>query len=171
VLRVHHPRVGLLSIGEEDLKGNSLTRDTLPLLRALNDIQFIGNVEGRDLFNGHSDVAVCDGFVGNVALKAIEGTAQLLSASLRHSLKSTVTSQVGALLSRKAFNEFKKRLDYSEYGGAVLLGVRGACIIGHGSSNERAIMNGVRVTAEYAQAEVNSGIEAALRPVPAIPLP
>ena len=136
VLRVHHPRVGLLSIGEEDLKGNSLTRDTLPLLRALNDIQFIGNVEGRDLFNGHSDVSVCDGFVGNVALKAIEGTAQLLSASLRQSLKSTVTSQVGALLSRKAFNEFKKRLDYSEYGGAVLLGVRGACIIGHGSSNE-----------------------------------
>ena len=171
VLRVHQPRVGLLSIGEEDLKGNSLTRDTLPLLRALNDIQFIGNVEGRDLFNGHSDVAVCDGFVGNVALKAIEGTAQLLSASLRQSLKSTVTSQVGALLSRKAFNEFKKRLDYSEYGGAVLLGVRGACIIGHGSSNERAIMNGVRVTAEYAQAEVNSGIEAALRPVPAAPLP
>jgi glycerol-3-phosphate acyltransferase PlsX len=171
VLRVHHPRVGLLSIGEEDLKGNSLTRDTLPLLRALNDIQFIGNVEGRDLFNGHSDVSVCDGFVGNVALKAIEGTAQLLSASLRQSLKSTVTSQVGALLSRKAFNEFKKRLDYSEYGGAVLLGVRGACIIGHGSSNERAIMNGVRVTAEYAQAEVNSGIEAALRPVAPPPLP
>jgi len=171
VLRVHHPRVGLLSIGEEDMKGNSLTRDTLPLLRALNDIQFIGNVEGRDLFNGHSDVAVCDGFVGNVALKAIEGTAQLLSASLRQSLKSTVTSQVGALLSRKAFAEFKKRLDYSEYGGAVLLGVRGACIIGHGSSNERAIMNGVRVTAEYAQAEVNSGIEAALRPAPAAPLP
>ena len=171
VLRVHHPRVGLLSIGEEDLKGNSLTRDTLPLLRALNDVQFIGNVEGRDLFNGHADVAVCDGFVGNVALKAIEGTAQLLSVSLRQSLKSTVTSQVGALLSRKAFHEFKKRLDYSEYGGAVLLGVRGACIIGHGSSNERAIMNGVRVTAEYAQAEVNSGIEAALRPVPATQFP
>ncbi len=83
VLRVHHPRVGLLSIGEEDMKGNSLTRDTLPLLRALTGIQFIGNVEGRDLFNGHSDVAVCDGFVGNVALKSIEGTAQLLSASLR----------------------------------------------------------------------------------------
>jgi phosphate acyltransferase len=95
----------------------------------------------------------------------------LLSASLRQSLKSTVTSQVGALLSRKAFAEFKKRLDYSEYGGAVLLGVRGACIIGHGSSNERAIMNGVRVTAEYAQAEVNSGIEAALRPAPPAQLP
>jgi phosphate acyltransferase len=163
ILRIHNPRVGLLSIGEEDSKGNALTRDTLPLLRALKGINFMGNVEGRDLFNGHSDVAVCDGFVGNVALKSIEGTAQLLSASLRESLKSTVTSQVGALLSRRAFAEFKKRLDYSEYGGAVLLGVRGVCIVGHGSSNEKAIMNGVRVAAEFAQADVNSSIEAALR--------
>ena len=164
VLKIHNPKVGLLSIGEEDMKGNSLTRDTLPLLRALRDINFLGNVEGRDLFNGHSDVAVCDGFVGNVALKAIEGTAQLLGTTLRESLKSTVTSQVGALLSRKAIAEFKKRLDYSEYGGAPLLGVRGVCIIGHGSSNEKAIMNGIRVASEFAQAEVNSGIEAALRP-------
>ncbi len=163
ILRIHNPRVGLLSIGEEDSKGNALTRDTLPLLRALKGINFKGNVEGRDLFNGHCDVAVCDGFVGNVALKSIEGTAQLLSASLRESLKSTVTSQVGALLSRRAFAEFKKRLDYSEYGGAVLLGVRGVCIVGHGSSNEKAVMNGVRVAAEFAQAELNSGIEAALR--------
>jgi len=163
ILRIHNPRIGLLSIGEEDSKGNSLTRDTLPLLRALKGINFKGNVEGRDLFNGHSDVAVCDGFVGNVALKSIEGTAQLLSASLRESLKSTVTSQVGALLSRRAFAEFKKRLDYSEYGGAVLLGVRGVCIVGHGSSNEKAIMNGVRVAAEFAQADVNSSIEMALR--------
>jgi len=162
ILRIHNPRVGLLSIGEEDSKGNALTRDTLPLLRALKGINFKGNVEGRDLFNGHSDVAVCDGFVGNVALKSIEGTAQLLSASLRESLKSTVTSQVGALLSRRAFAEFKKRLDYSEYGGAVLLGVRGVCIVGHGSSNEKAVMNGIRVAAEFAQAELNSGIEAAL---------
>ena len=162
VLRVANPRVGLLSIGEEDGKGNSLTRDTLPLLRELKGINFMGNVEGRDLFNGRCDVAVCDGFVGNVALKTCEGTAKLLSVSLKESLKSTVTSQVGALLSRKAFGAFKKRLDYSEYGGAQLLGVRGACIVGHGSSNERAIMNGIRVAAEFAQADVNSGIEAAL---------
>jgi len=162
VLHVPNPRVGLISIGEEDGKGNSLTRDTLPLLRELKGINFIGNVEGRDLFNGHCDVAVCDGFVGNVALKTCEGTAKLLSVSLKESLKSTVTSQVGALLSRKAFTAFKKRLDYSEYGGAQLLGVRGACIVGHGSSNERAIMNGIRIAAEFAQAEVNSGIEAAL---------
>jgi glycerol-3-phosphate acyltransferase PlsX len=162
VLKLDNPRVGLLSIGEEDSKGNSLTRDTLPLLRALPNINFIGNVEGRDLYNGHSDVTVCDGFVGNVALKASEGIIKLVTASLRESLKSTVTSQVGALLSRKAFSEFKKRLDYSEYGGAPLLGVRGVCIVGHGSSNERAIMNGIRVTAEFAEAEVNASIEAAL---------
>jgi phosphate acyltransferase len=163
VLKIANPRVGLLSIGEEDSKGNSLTRDTLPLLRALPGINFIGNVEGRDLFNGHADVSVCDGFVGNVALKSIEGAAKLFTYSLRESLKSTVTSQVGALLSRRAFAEFKKRLDYSEYGGAPLLGVRGVCIVGHGSSNEKAIMNGIRVAAEFAHADVNSSIEAALR--------
>jgi glycerol-3-phosphate acyltransferase PlsX len=163
VLRIAYPRVGLLSIGEEDSKGNALTHDTLPLLRAMAGMNFIGNVEGRDLFNGHADVAVCDGFVGNVAIKTCEGTARLVSVLLREALKSTVTSQVGALLSRRAFNDFKKRLDYSEYGGAPLLGVRGVCIVGHGSSNEKAIMNGIRVAAEFAQAEVNSAIEAALR--------
>jgi glycerol-3-phosphate acyltransferase PlsX len=163
VLLVNNPRVGLLSIGEEDSKGNSLTRDTLPLLRAMAPtINFVGNVEGRDLYNGRADVIVCDGFVGNVALKTSEGLAKLVNSTLRESLKSTVTSQVGALLSQQAFKAFKKRLDYSEYGGAPLLGVRGVCIVGHGSSNERAIMNGIRVAAEFAQAEVNSGIEAAL---------
>jgi glycerol-3-phosphate acyltransferase PlsX len=161
VLHVANPRVGLLSIGEEESKGNSLTRDTLPLLRAL-PINFMGNVEGRDLYNGRADVIVCDGFVGNVALKASEGLAKLVNSSLRQSLRSTVTSQVGALLSQKAFKAFKKKLDYSEFGGAPLLGVRGVCIVGHGSSNERAVMNGIRVAAEFASAEVNSGIEAAL---------
>ena len=161
VLRVPNPRVGLLSIGEEDSKGNALTRETLALLRAL-PIHFLGNVEGRDLYNGLADVIVCDGFVGNVALKTSEGLAKLVRVTLRESLKSTVTSQVGALLSQKAFAAFKKRLDYSEYGGAPLLGVRGVCIVGHGSSNERAVMNGIRVAAEFAAAEVNSGIEAAL---------
>ena len=162
VLKVRDPRVGLLSIGEEDSKGNALTRDTLPMLRALKGINFVGNVEGRDLFNGRADVVVCDGFVGNVALKTSEGVAKLVSVSLRESLKSTVTSQVGALLSRTAFNAFKRRLDYSEYGGAPLLGVRGVCIVGHGSSNEKAIMNGIRVAAEFAQGDVNGAIEEAL---------
>jgi glycerol-3-phosphate acyltransferase PlsX len=162
VLKVRNPRVGLLSIGEEDSKGNALTRDTLPLMRTLPGINFIGNVEGRDLFNGNADVVVCDGFVGNVALKTSEGLAKLVSVSLRESLKSTVTSQVGALLSQAAFRAFKKRLDYSEYGGAPLLGVRGVCIVGHGSSSDKAVMNGIRVAAEFAAAEVNSGIEVAL---------
>ncbi len=162
LLRIAKPRIGLLSIGEEDSKGNAQTRDTLPLLRqaALN---CIGNVEGRDLFNGHADVVVCDGFVGNVALKASEGLAKLVSSSLRESLRSTVTSQLGALLSQGAFKSFKKRLDYTEYGGVPLLGVRGVCIIGHGSSDANAVMNGIRVTAEFAHAEVNAGIEAAMR--------
>lgn len=162
VMKVREPRVGLLSIGEEDSKGNSLIRDTLPLLRGLKGVHFVGNVEGRDLFNGSADVVVCDGFVGNVALKTMEGVARLVSVSLREALKSTVTSQVGALLSRAAFNDFKKRLDYSEYGGAPMLGVRGVCIVGHGSSNDKAVMNGIRVAAEFASAEVNNGIEAAL---------
>jgi len=166
VLRVARPRIGLLSIGEEDSKGNSLTRDTLPMLRTLAErnvsMNFIGNVEGRDIFNGTVDVTVCDGFIGNVALKTSEGLAKLVNVSLRESLKMTVTTQVGALLSQQAFKAFKKRLDYTEYGGAPLLGVRGVCIVGHGSSNERAIMNGIRVAAEFAHAEVNSGIEAAL---------
>ena len=161
VLQVANPRVGLLSIGEEESKGNTLTREALPRLRELG-LNFIGNVEGRDLYNGHADVIVTDGFVGNVALKTTEGVIKLVSTTLRESLKSTVTAQVGALLSRKAFAMFKKRFDYSEYGGAPLLGVRGVCIVGHGSSNERAIMNGIRVAAEFAANEVNPAIEAML---------
>src|SRR5579875_1891442 len=161
VLKIPRPRVGLLSIGEEEGKGNDLTREAFPLLRQLS-LNFIGNVEGRDIYNGNADVVVCDGFVGNVALKTSEGIVKLVNSSLRESLKSTVTSQVGAMLSRKAFKAFKKHLDYSEYGGAPLLGVRGVCVVGHGSSNERAIMNGIRVAAEYAQADVNAAIEAAL---------
>jgi phosphate acyltransferase len=161
VLKVARPRVGLLSIGEEEGKGNELTRESFPLLQQL-PIHFLGNVEGRDIYNGQADVVVCDGFIGNVALKTSEGLARLVRESLRESLTSTVTAQVGALLSRKAFNDFKKRLDQSEYGGAPLLGVRGVCIVGHGSSNDRAVMNGIRVAAEFAQANVNAHIEQGL---------
>ena len=166
VLKISRPRVGLLSIGEEEGKGNELTSETSPLLKLL-PINFIGNVEGRDIYNGHADVVVCDGFVGNVALKTSEGLTKLVRDMLKQSLNTTVTAQVGALLSRKAFNAFKKRLDPSEYGGAPLLGVRGVCIIGHGSSNERAIYNGIRVAAEFAQAGINERIERefAQRPV------
>jgi glycerol-3-phosphate acyltransferase PlsX len=148
VFKIAKPRVGLLSIGEEESKGNELTREALPLLKAL-PIHFIGNVEGRDIFNGNADVIVCDGFVGNVALKTSEGIGRFVRDVLRTSLNKTVTAQVGALLSRRAFNDFRRRLDYTEYGGAPLLGVRGVCIIGHGSSNDVAIFNGIRVAHEF----------------------
>jgi glycerol-3-phosphate acyltransferase PlsX len=148
VFKIARPRVGLLSIGEEESKGNELTHEAFPLLKAL-PIHFIGNVEGRDIFNGNADVIVCDGFVGNVALKTSEGIGRFVRDVLRASLNKTVTAQVGALLSRRAFNDFRRRLDYTEYGGAPLLGVRGVCIIGHGSSNDVAIFNGIRVAHEF----------------------
>ncbi len=162
------PRVGLLSIGEEETKGNDLTREAFHLLKQL-PLNFVGNVEGRDLYNGKVDVIVADGFVGNVALKISEGVANLVRTVLKESLKATITSQVGALLSRSAFIDFKKRLDHTDYGGAPLLGVKGACIITHGSSNANAIKNAVRVAAEFSERGINGSIErglAAVRPVP-----
>jgi glycerol-3-phosphate acyltransferase PlsX len=160
------PRVGLLSIGEEEAKGNQLTREAFQLLKQL-PLNFIGNVEGGDLYNGKVDVIVADGFVGNVALKISEGVANLVRAALKESLKATITSQVGALLSRSAFIDFKKRLDHTEYGGAPLLGLKGVCIITHGSSNANAMKNAVRVAAEFAKRGINDSIErglAALKP-------
>jgi len=162
------PRVGLLSIGEEETKGNELTRESFQLLKRL-PLNFVGNVEGRDLFNGNVDVIVADGFVGNVALKVSEGVANLVRTVLKESLKATISRQVGYMLSRSAFSDFKKRIDHTEYGGAPLLGVKGVCIITHGSSNANAIKNAVRVAAEFSQRNINESIEqglAALRPVP-----
>jgi glycerol-3-phosphate acyltransferase PlsX len=155
------PRVGLLSIGEEDTKGNDLTREAFHLLKQL-PLNFVGNVEGRDLYNGQVDVIVADGFVGNVALKISEGVANLVRTALKESLKATITRQVGALLSRSAFEDFKKRLDHTEYGGAPLLGVKGVCIITHGSSNANAMKNAVRVAAEFAESGVIQSIERGL---------
>lgn len=153
-----HPRVGLLSIGEEESKGNDLTREAFALLKGL-PLNFAGNAEGRDLYNGRFEVIVCDGFVGNVALKVSEGLVETVRAVLKESLNSTVTRQFGYLLSRRAYVDFKKRLDYTEYGGAPLLGVKGATIISHGSSNGNAIKNAIRVAAESANKEINSQIE------------
>jgi glycerol-3-phosphate acyltransferase PlsX len=152
------PSVGILSIGEEESKGNELTRESYKLLSKL-PINFIGNVEGRDLYNGQVDVIVCDGFVGNVALKVSEGLVETVRAMLKESLQATITRQVGFLLSRKAFVDFKKRLDYSEYGGAPLLGVKGVAIVGHGSSNANAIKNAIRVAAEFADSGLNDKIQ------------
>ncbi len=153
-----HPRIGLLSIGEEETKGNDLTREAYKLIKEL-PMNFVGNVEGRDLYNGKADVLVCDGFVGNVALKISEGMVETVRFLLKQSLQATISSQVGFLLSRKAFADFKKRLDYSEYGGAPLLGIKGVCIVSHGSSNSNAIKNAVRVAMEFANSQLNHTIQ------------
>ena len=164
IFGTRRPKVGLLSIGEEEGKGNELTRESFHLLKQL-PIDFVGNVEGRDLYNGEVDVIVADGFVGNVALKTSEGVVNLVRATLKEALKSTITRQVGALLSRSAFADFKKRLDHTEYGGAPLLGLKGVCIITHGSSNANAIKNALRVAAEFAESGVNEKIEKGLAPI------
>src|SRR5205814_3297649 len=161
IFGTHRPRVGLLSIGEEEGKGNELTREAYGLLRQL-PLNFAGNVEGRDLYNGTVDVIVCDGFIGNVALKVSEGLVSTVRFLLKESLKSTISSQVGFLLSRRAFEDFKKRLDYAEYGGAPLLGIKGVCIVGHGSSNSNAIKNAIRVAAQFADTRINDKIEKGL---------
>ncbi|MDX2266693.1 MAG: phosphate acyltransferase PlsX [Bryobacter sp.] len=161
IFDVSRPRVGLLSIGEEEHKGNALVHGAQPLLKKL-PIHYIGNVEGRDLYTGYADVVVCDGFMGNVALKVSEGLVDVIKQMLKQSLTSTITRQVGSVLARNGFDEFRRRTDYSEYGGAPLLGVRGVTIICHGRSNANAIKNAIRVAAEYAEGRVNERIEEGL---------
>lgn len=146
VLGHKNPSVGLLSIGEEEGKGNAATRDAFDLLRK-SELRFIGNVEGRDIFTGDVDVVVCDGFVGNVALKLSEGLAKSLSRILKEELRSSWLSKLGTLLSLRAFKRFKKVVDYAEYGGAPLLGLKGVVIVAHGKSNELAITNCIRMAA------------------------
>ena len=152
------PRVGILSIGEEEHKGNDLTRSVAAQLKRL-DFNFVGNVEGRDIYAGEVDVIVCDGFVGNVALKVSEGLADMVKHLLRDSLEATITGKIGYVLAKNAFTAFRKRLDYSEYGGAPLLGLRGVCIICHGRSNANAIKNAIRVAKECSEGKVNQLIE------------
>jgi glycerol-3-phosphate acyltransferase PlsX len=152
------PRVGILSIGEEEGKGNELTREAFSLIKQL-PLNFVGNVEGRDIYSGKVDVIVADGFVGNVALKTSEGVANLVRATLKETLAATITRQVGYLLSRSAFSDFKKRIDHTEYGGAPLLGVKGACFVTHGSSNVNAIKNAIRVAAEFVDRNITSNIQ------------
>jgi glycerol-3-phosphate acyltransferase PlsX len=148
VLGSRAPRVGLLSIGEEESKGNELTREVFRKLGEDGAIRFIGNVEGRHLFDGDVDVAVCDGFTGNVALKISEGVADLVVSILREEVSRDVWARAGALFMRRSLRRFKRRLDYAEYGGAPLFGVDGVCIIGHGRSSPNAIRNAIRVAGE-----------------------
>ncbi len=155
------PRVGILSIGEEDHKGNELTRQAAPLIKSL-PVEFIGNVEGNDLYSGKADVIVSDGFIGNVALKVSEGLVSAIKAMLKESLEKTLQSKIGYVLAKDAFDDFRKRVDYSEYGGAPLLGVKGVCLICHGKSNTNAIKNAIRVAAELANGNLNAQIEETL---------
>ena len=152
------PRVGLLSIGEEETKGNDLTREAHRLLKA-SPVNFIGNVEGREIYSGAADVIVCDGFTGNVVLKTSEGLVDTVEALLGDELRGTFSSQVGYLLSRRAFRRFRRRVDYSEYGGAPLLGVAGLAIIGHGRSSAKAIRNAIAMAYRFATSDFIPRVE------------
>jgi phosphate acyltransferase len=152
------PRVGLLSVGEEEIKGNELTREVYTRLKK-SPVHFVGNVEGGDLFSGAVDVIVSDGFVGNIALKICEGLAFQIFGLLKKSINSSLVSQIGGVLSKGAFKALSKTIDYTEYGGAPLLGVRGVCVIGHGRSNANAVKNAIRVAAGLARARMNEKIE------------
>jgi phosphate acyltransferase len=157
-LGVEHPRVGLLSIGEEETKGTDVIREAHRLLKgcALN---FIGNIEGRDVYSGMADVIVCDGFTGNVALKISEGLVDAVEHLLGDELQSTFSTRMGYLLSLRAFRRFRKRVDYSEYGGAPLLGVNGLCIVGHGRSSAKAVRNAVAMAHRCAVQQVIRKLE------------
>jgi glycerol-3-phosphate acyltransferase PlsX len=157
LLGVDSPRVGLLSIGEEEGKGNELTKETFRVLKETG-LNFIGNAEGRDIFNGNADVIVCDGFIGNVVLKASESLGELVGKWLRAEVTRTPGRKVGALILKGAFSDIKKRMDYDEYGGAPLLGVNGGCIICHGRSNAKAIKNAIRVARDFAANRIDAKI-------------
>jgi glycerol-3-phosphate acyltransferase PlsX len=138
------PRVGLLSNGAEESKGNELTREANQILKRTS-LNYVGYTEGRDIYNANVDVVVCDGFVGNVVLKVSEGLAEAIGAILREEFGSRLLSKLGYLLARPALKAFKKKVDYAEYGGAPLLGVQGTAMICHGSSNPQAIMNAIKM--------------------------
>ncbi len=147
VLGYENPRVGLMSIGEEDVKGNDLTKETFKLLEQ-STLNFVGNVEGHDLFEGKVEVTVCDGFVGNVILKTSESLASALFRWLKTELTRTPVRKAGGLLAKNAFRAIRRKTDYAEYGGAPLLGINGVCIIAHGASSPKAICNAIRVARE-----------------------
>jgi len=165
IMRLPSPRVGLLSNGEEESKGNQLVQETHQLLKAnaaTLGINFIGNVEGRDIFVGAIDVVVCDGFSGNVALKASEGLSEMLQGMLREEMTRSLPNKLAAAILQSDLRQMGKRLDYTEYGGSPLLGINGSAIISHGRSNAKAIKNALRVARETAEAGVAAAIANAL---------
>jgi glycerol-3-phosphate acyltransferase PlsX len=159
VLGTIAPVVGLMSIGEEEAKGNDLTKEAFPLLREMSSLNFMGNVEGRDVFSGAVDVIVTDGFTGNVMLKLSEGLTDAMLSMIKRELTASAVTKAGAMLAKPAFRNIKKRLDYSEHGGAPLLGVRRIVVIGHGSSNARAIRNAIRSVKEFSEYRAGERIE------------
>jgi phosphate acyltransferase len=158
VFNNNRPKVGLLSIGEEETKGNELTKEAFRLLKTA-PFNFVGNIEGRDVFKGEIDVIVCDGFIGNVSLKIGEGLTEMISILLKKDLSSDPISQIGGLLTRRAFRNFKARVDYAETGGAPLLGIRGVTIICHGRSTAKAIKNAIRIAHMLCLNQLNEKIE------------
>jgi glycerol-3-phosphate acyltransferase PlsX len=161
ILNTTTPRVGLLSNGEEDSKGNEVTKEAFKLLQTLPS--FVGNVEGSDIFNGSVDVVTCDGFVGNILLKASEGVATSITTLIKQNIKRSPTALTGALLMRRVFKLLKKQMDYAEYGGAPLLGVSKPTIICHGKSNKIAIKNAIYQALIYAKSSINEDIEKNLK--------
>jgi glycerol-3-phosphate acyltransferase PlsX len=157
LLKNPNPKVGLLSIGEEATKGNELTKEAFKLLTETS-LNFIGNVEGRDIFLGKADVIVCDGFIGNVVLKTAESVVEAISNLIRENVGDNLVRKAGYLLMRPAFRALKRKMDYAEYGGAPFLGVNGISIIGHGRSSDHAVKNAIRVAVEFARGEVNRHI-------------
>jgi len=157
LLKNPNPCVGLLSIGEEETKGNELTKETFKLLTETS-LNFIGNVEGRDVMSGKADVVVCDGFIGNVVLKTAEAVVESIGAILKENIGSSLVRKTGYLLMRPAFRALKRKMDYAEYGGAPLVGINGISIISHGRSSDRAIKNAIRVASELAKSEINKHI-------------
>lgn len=154
ILRRPKPRIGLLSIGEEDTKGNELTKEVFKLLKE-SPFNFIGNVEGRDVYLGSADVMVCDGFIGNIALKISEGLADTLLKLLKAEISKNLTGKLGYLLLKSSLSGFQRRIDYAEYGGAPLLGINGVCIICHGRSSAKAIRNAIRLSKDFVERDLN----------------
>ena len=157
ILHKQSPRVGLLNVGEEETKGTEFIKEAHTLLSE-SKLNFIGNIEGRDLYTGDVDIILCDGFVGNVILKVSESIIDTLVKALKNEIKSSIIATLGAAIASSAFNALKKKMDYAEYGGAPLLGVDGSCIISHGSSNPKAIKNAIRVAGEFNTQGVNKHI-------------
>ncbi|MDD3904930.1 MAG: phosphate acyltransferase PlsX [Candidatus Omnitrophica bacterium] len=157
ILHKPNPTVGLLNVGEEESKGTDFIKETHTLLSE-SKLNFIGNIEGRDIYAGTADIILCDGFVGNVILKVSESVVDTIVKLLKKEIKANVIATLGAALAASAFNGLKKKMDYSEYGGAPLLGVDGRCIISHGSSNPKAIKNAIKVAGEFMTLGVNKHI-------------